>query len=468
LIAACPRCQAPIAIEEGLAAVACPGCKVPFLTGRHTHPLQVVVAPTLETGDALRLARAFLRAGKHRATWVGRGRWRLLPYWRYRTKAFQWVEGLRRGPPGAEVRFHDLEVRSLDFLIPAAEAAPRDLLPRPGIFTAYPMTPEVLAGATPTEVTVAVDAARVRARSEVELRTDITGARILRRDLSLVGEEMLLVHLPFFSLEYRFHSESHVVLVDGILGEATTRPERTEESEPAARATPSLSTQSLLLPLTCPACAADLRLAAGDRIHPCATCGRAWEIEDGQVVEVRQYVALTASSAADVRYLPFWVIGVHVHGFSPTQTAKDGDSDESLTVYVPAFESWQIEKLSHLGVRLTRSHPQYAVEEPGPGASLGGLTLEGATLGSEDAEHMARVILGALASTNPSTFSQFLDAGVVTAESAELHWLPFRPSGLYLHDPISGARVREMSGSGEPLADPTRGQALPPKPRHAA
>jgi hypothetical protein len=39
-----------------------------------------------------------------------------------------------------------------------------------------------------------------------------------------------------------------------------------------------------------------------------------------------------------------------------------------------------------------------------------------------------------------------MENGHVVPESTELHWLPFRPSGLYLHEPLSGALVRGWSG----------------------
>jgi len=460
LIVACPGCQAPMTLEEGATAVACPGCNKQFLSLPRTHPLEVVVAPILDTGDALHRARSFLRAGKHRATWVARGRWRLLPYWRYRTKAFQWVEGLRHGPRDSAASFHDLEVRNFDLLIPATEAASNDLLPRPGIFTAYPLAPEVIAGASPTPVTLPFSVAQVRARSEVEVRTDLGGPRIVHRHLALVGEQMLLVHLPFFSLSYHFHDERHEVLVDGILGEVTTHRVPPGEPEPVATEPPGPSPKPLFLPLLCPACAESLRLSSDDLIHPCLCCGRAWEVTEQGLEEVSHRLAVTGGTGPDARYLPFWVIGVQVAGFFPLeQAARSDHSEKRLAVYVPAFESWQIDKLSHLGVRLTRSLPDYDTEEPGGSARTAGeshdeLTLGGATLGRADAERFAWVILGALASANANTFSQFMKQGSMSTENAELHWLPFRPSGLYLHDPVSGAMVRNMPSPGEPPTDP--------------
>jgi hypothetical protein len=450
-------------LDEGATAVACSECNQHLLSLPRTHPLEVVVAPTFDTADAMHRARSFLRSGQHRATWVDRGRWRLLPYWRYRTKAFQWVEGLRHVHRDSPVSFRDLEVQSFDLLIPASNGPEGGLLPRPGIFTAYPLAPEVIAGAFMTPATLSFGAAQVRARSEVEVRTDMGGPRIKHRKLALVGEQMLLVHMPFFSLSYRFHDERYEVLVDGILGETITHPEPPGEPEPAATEPPVHSPKSLFFPLLCPACAEDLRLSANDLVYPCLCCGRAWEVTEEGLEEVPHRLALTEAAGPEARYLPFWVIGAQVTGFSPLEQpeARDDQSETSqIAVYVPAFESWQIDKLSHLGVRLTRSMPKYGTEEPsgqspaGPGGPRN-LILTGATLGRADAERFAWVILGTLASATPITFSEFMKQGSVHIDSVELHWLPFRPSGHYLHDPISGAMVRDPAVPGEPLPDPS-------------
>lgn len=460
LTMACPRCQAPLTIEEHSTAIACLGCKESFLIPPRTYPLEVVVSPGVATADAHHDAKSYLRAEGHRATWIGPGGWVLLPYWRYRALAFQWVEGLRQAPRTA-AKYHDLEVRTFDLLLPASDAAPRDLPPRPGIFAAHPLSPEVVAGANQAPVDLPLEAAEVRVRSEIDVRSDSPDLRILKRRLKLISEEMLVVYLPFFSLEYRFNDEVNEVLVDGILGGVVAhRPHAGERPPPQARPAPPAS-KLLLLPLRCPGCSAPLPLASHDRIRACATCGRGWETVDGGLAEIEQRLALTtAGSAPGDRYLPFWVVNTKVQGFFPLSSPDAGSqSGDGVKVYVPAFESWEVEKLI-LGGRLTRARLRYPTIEPGGSDRLPGTKsaeLLGGTLGRRDAERLAWVVLGVLATADPSTFSYFMEDGTVEAESAELHWIPFRPSGFYLHEPLSGALVRGWPGPDEPAAVDTAG-----------
>ncbi len=472
LTAACPRCQAPITVEEGTTAAVCPADRETFLVAPLTHPIEVVVAATVRTAEARHEARTYLRAGQHRATWIGRGGWRLLPYWRYRAKAFQWVEGLRQGPPGSARMYHDLEVRVFDLLLPASSASPIDLPPRPGTFAARILRPEMLTGVSLAPVELPEDAARVRGMSEVEVRTETAGPRLLKRRLTLVGEELLVVHLPFFSLEYRFQDELSEVLVDGILGGVAAHRKLDHPSMTSAPSkTPFREATPLFLPLACPSCKGSFNFVPGDRLHCCTTCGRAWESTDERMIEVAHRLAITAGAQAPgARYLPFWVVAAQAKGFKPFDVAA-GEAGE-IRVYVPAFESWQIEKLVHLGVRLTRARPRYPTLELGgakrgdehevagsgspasPSANLPSLT--GATLRRQEAERLAWVILGSLASSDPSTFIAFMEDGSVVTGGAELHWLPFRPSGLYLHEPLSGALVRP-SNLGEPVSEDSPG-----------
>jgi hypothetical protein len=115
-------------------------------------------------------------------------------------------------------------------------------------------------------------------------------------------------------------------------------------------------------------------------------------------------------------------------------------------VYVPAFDAWRAERLSQLAVHLTRARPSYAVQEL-PGPSRPAVRLGGVTLGRRDAERLAWVVLGSLASVDASVFARFLERGSVETRAADLLWLPFHPSGLYLREPVTGALVRGPVGA---------------------
>jgi hypothetical protein len=341
--------------------------------------------------------------------------------------------------------------------------------------------PDVLAGVTAVAPEISCDDARVQARSEVEVRIDLAGRNILNRLLVLVGEEMLLVHMPFFHLDYRFNDERGEVVVDGLLGDVVLHRENEEgEGEAMSRgaaSTPSVSApsgsapsvsapsipaasagagKSLFIPFECPACNASFQFAAEDQVRSCASCGRAWEVAEEGLIEVEHRLAMTsAASEPGVRRFPFWVVDARVRGFSPLGGAPVSESGEGegIKVYVPAFESWQVEKLFHLGVRLTRAQPQYPTSALGNEAQTQTMPqLMGVTLRRREAERLAAIVLGSLASADPFTFSAFMK-GAVDADGAELHWLPFRPSGLYLHEPLTGALLREWSGEHGPTAD---------------
>jgi predicted RNA-binding Zn-ribbon protein involved in translation (DUF1610 family) len=506
LLMSCPQCQARLAIDEAASTASCSNCGGSFLVGPRVHPLAVVVAPVFPADEARRAARSFLRAGGHRAQWVGAGCWYLIPYWRYRAKAFRWLAGLRHGPPTDAEEFRNLEFKAFDLLLPAAEAAlpASELPPRPGILNAYPLTPRLTAGARVEAVNLTAEMARDRAREEVEVRSgEGERFRLLRSRQVMVGEEVLLVYLPFFSLDYRFRGADREVLVDGMLGEVVahrdnvtgspeavlesvgadpgsadadaTGPEeevspgaveassraaeassraaeassRAAEESAAALAASEPGTSPLFLPSLCPTCSGKLRIVDKERVHPCDSCGRAWEMTAGKLREVPQRLVVSAASGPDASHLPFWSFLVVGQGLGPLPgfSATD-DAVTRLEVYVPAFESAQVERLSHLGVHLTRSRPDYRTESishvPSSGDVPTGLPPSGlgATLGRGDGERLAWVIIGSLASVDSSAFCRFVEQSCIEIEAAELRWLPFRRSGLYLREPVSGALVR--------------------------
>jgi LSD1 subclass zinc finger protein len=516
LFVKCPGCGARLAIEEGARAVRCASCKESYFVPPWQYPFAAVVSPGIDTTEARRIARTFLRMGQHRATSVGRGQWRLVPFWRHRSAAFQWLAGERHGHPAprpapaaaepgangetaidprpdarqdelraAKADFTDLAVHRLDLLFPAVDRqrAPDGYVPPPGIHGAYPLDPAVTVGATIEPVTLDFSAARQEAREEVERRC-ASGDRshVRRRRMTLVGEEMILVYLPFFMFDYRFRDEVHEVVVDGVAGTIAAHrlapdpgPQPGPSPRPPADASVAAGTGGngsgtvwdnqlskepeslvpaghapLLIAAQCPACKAAITpRSPSARVHGCDNCGTAWEAAGGKLRRVEQHLAVTDAGGGQARYLPFWSLGV------------DQESGAQRTVYVPAFEAWQAERLCHLGVHLTRAEPVYTTTAPSPappppavapiaGAKKGEAREEApalaviVSLGREDAERLAWVVLGSLASANPQLFDAFLSSGGIAVRSAEVLWLPFRQSGLYLRETVSGALVRDL------------------------
>lgn len=498
LLVKCPGCGARLSLEEGARAVRCAGCREPYLVPPWQYPFAAVVNPSIDTVEARRIARTYLRVGQHRATAVGRGQWRLLPFWRHRSAAFQWLSGERHGPGAGrsqsfvegerenggdddaprttKAEFHDLAVQRLDLLFPAAgeERAPAGYQPPSGVHAAYPLNPNVTVGATLEPVAIDFTAARESAREEVERRC-ASGDRthVRRRRMTLVGEEMVLIYLPFFMLDYHFRDEIHEVVVDGVAGTVATHrlvPDPGPETGPGAQpgngahaGSPASGTGSgsavdpssadaataeararetpghapLLISARCPACTATIEpRSPAARVHGCEHCGSAWETAEGRLRRVDQHLAVTEAGGPTARYLPFWKLAVA------------GEAAESA-VYVPAFEAWQVERLGHLGVHLTRAEPFYDLATPGarpaaaPASESPSLSIA-VSLGRDDAERLAWVVLGSIASASPQTFEAFLASGGIAVRAASLLWLPFRPSGLYLRENVSGAIVRDL------------------------
>jgi hypothetical protein len=465
-----------MALEDGSRAVRCASCREPYLVPPWQYPFAAVVSPNVDTTEARRVARSFLRAGQHRATSVGRGRWLLLPFWRHRSAAFQWLSGARHGGPRTQsfldseressagaageqpataeraasgdraptkAEFHDLAVQRLDLLFPASD---RERTPEPyqtpaGMRTAYPLDAAVTAGAALAPLQIDFAAARQEARDEVERRCAAGDkAQVRRRRMTLVSEEMILIYLPFFTLEYRFRDETHEVVVDGVAGTVATHrlvPDAGADAAPPA-SDPGSGHAPLLLAARCPACTAVIEpRSPAARVYGCSNCGSAWEVAEGKLRRVEQQVAVTEAEGPTARYLPFWNLDV--------------ETDERGTrraVFVPAFEAWQVERLGHLGVHLTRAEPRYATTSPGsapasdePGAPSLAVAV---SVGRDDADRLAWVVLGSLASANPVVFDNFLSSGGIAVRGATLLWLPFRQSGLYLREPVSGALVRDL------------------------
>jgi hypothetical protein len=458
-----------MSLDEGARAVRCASCREPYLVPPWQYPFAAVVNPAIDTTEGRRIARNFLRAGQHRATQVGRGQWRLLPFWRHRSAAFQWLSGERHGGPRqstvdaerdpgtgttgerapTKAEFHDLAVQRLDLLFSAAdrERTLEEYQPPAGMRAAYPLDSSVTAGAALEPVQIDFAAARQEAREEVERRCAAGDrAQVRRRRMTLVSEEMILIYLPFFTLEYHFRDEVHEVVVDGVGGTVTAhRMVLATGGDPDAKPTgdsapaPESGHAPLLLTARCPACTAVIEpRSPAARVYGCVNCWIAWEVAGGQLRRVDQHLAVTEADGPTARYLPFWNLDVEM------------EQGAHRAVFVPAFEGWQVERLGHLGVHLTRAEPQYATTSAAPGPTEGD-HAHGApalsvavSVGRDDAERLAWVVLGSLASANALAFDAFLSSSGIAVRSATLLWLPFRQSGLYLREPVSGALVRDL------------------------
>jgi hypothetical protein len=474
----CPSCGAPLRIAEDDAAVDCSYCDRQLLVTRDGEVTRSYVAPRLDTDEAQSRVRAFLRAEGHRATHVGQGRWVLAPYWRYRAKAFRWYAGERTasgsGAAGGsdDDGFRDLLVRSFNFTLPASDFASglEAIGDRDEVLVTHVADAITTRWAEIQPLSVGLEAARTIARQRTDRNTQPTVECVQGDRLTLLDEQLELIDLPFYVVDYQFRTLEHRVVLDGWSGKVTAHLDGTrhpgttdevagstsdDDGDVAAHGSagdapdgtdPHGTTGAIgttaFLPARCPVCHGEMSLHRLDRVHVCASCHRAWEFEGPVAREVRHRLIDNAVDPAETgearsaRLLPFWAVRVTASGW---QASVDQAGDQRLTVYIPAFDGRHIERLSQLGIHITRSRPDYGVHARWP------VTPSGCTVGRADATRMAWVLLGAMASPDPGSFARFIESGAVDIEDTQLAWIPFRASGLYLREPVSGALVREVA-----------------------
>jgi len=444
----CPSCAAPLQLDEDDVATTCPNCERAFLLTNEGRTPRYYLRPAIDTADAATRARAWLRDNGHRATHIGQGSWVMAPYWRCRAKALRWYSAQRQvpvGTPSPDDVFRDLAVRAMDFTFAASrfESGLDNLGTRPSMLTSYPYHDDVKEWAQVVHVRHTPPKARRVARQRIDAGTQPAGVTPLHERLTVVQEHLSILYFPFFVLLYQFRDHSRHVVIDGIDGSITMHgeidagslsalSERGKMSEDEVRARDQLGTLSFI-PAKCPVCRGNLDAEEQDRIRMCRTCNRAWEQRHEFLREVRQHVVDNGVNPEEGRLLPFWAIDVTTTGWSQATGPRN-----KKRMYVPAFENRHIERTCQLGIHLTRACPRFA--DLRWRGSMSGCTV---TLG--DATRMVWVMMGTMASADAQTFERFIEHGEVTFHEKRLLWIPFRTSGLYLREPLSGALVREAS-----------------------
>jgi hypothetical protein len=461
----CPSCGALLRTDENDTTIHCDHCGRDFLLTADGEAPSSYVPPRWTTDEAQARARSWLREEGHRATSVGQGRWLLVPYWRYRAKVFKWYAArrgsIRRTADSDDTNiFRDLMVRAFDFTLPASsfDTGLPCLGARDEILPARIMGPAVHDWAQLVDLAHDLDEARANARQRADSGTQPPGVQVQCERLTLLDEHLELLYFPFFVLDYQFRDKVRRVVVDGWNGTVCAHFDDLDELGDDAMPVPASRTAPLgktaFLPARCPVCLTEIVPSRFDRVHRCTSCQRAWEVAGPVAREIRQLaidngIELDVAGAEeDGRLLPFWAIRAVISGWrigaGDTPTTDAAGSGDHINVFVPAFETLHIERMSQLGIHLTRACPDFPSH---PTATITTMTAVAANcaVSRVDAARMAWVILGAMASAEPAAFESFIEHGRVDIEDAHLLWIPFRTSGLYLREPITGALVRETS-----------------------
>lgn len=225
-------------------------------------------------------------------------------------------------------------------------------------------------------------------------------------------------------------------------------------------------------------CGLPLEAATDAAVYPCRTCGRAYQVESGALVELRPRTASVSTELAvpaEVRYLAVWrfLASVEVRGKQaktgapPTQVweqIRRAAAPEPPFLYVPAFSLVRM-VVQQLGLGLVQAQPRLELEEglpperPAPPRSVpeGGSpaeeewasdpgfgTLSPILLSRTDAEAVAHFVYLALESrSTPDLRSIDYSLGLT---SAELLFLPAAHDVRHVRDSNWRFLLREFDG----------------------
>jgi len=148
--------------------------------------------------------------------------------------------------------------------------------------------------------------------------------------------------------------------------------------------------QPRVLTLRCAACRSSLPAASNDVAFRCPQCGRAWEVEAGELRERRSnYVTPPQPAAHPLLYLPYWTFNVSAR-VNPGVTRSDGElkaRDRAAKFkrgYVSAYAIFRPTYVGEWGITYMRLQPEWeAVHGHGPESP-------GATISSRDAKEIVR------------------------------------------------------------------------------
>lgn len=475
----CPSCGGSLEFPHGSTAVRCAFCGSSHLVTGHGRTLSYVIPERIDLRGAAERAQAKLDARG--------GEWQVreatlffVPFHHFTGQDLYWRmeevaigDGAERSPranplgalgledfgfgaaPGeaagydaphlTEKRF-ELATRHIDRTLPALDA-PELNVPSLGL------RPEVLKlGLFQKDAVMKRgQVSPVQAAGEELERQGYAPARpegIVAREV--IGKTRSIIHFPFWIVEAAARSgeEGGIVVVDGVSGDVTNSAASPGLLDSlVARAGNQFETVGMR-PLKCPDCGANLPVRARDVVFFCSGCGKAWYIQDTEMLQVPYSCIPRKRTAAGGEYFPFWVMEARVFSnggeignkFELTQLSpglrvpQEADRQIPLRFFVPAFQIANLNILSRLAGNFTRTQPVWQ-GEPLP---RGMAPARGCFISPQDVRELAPLILFTLVPKGNKKALQFALDARVEVKNTELVLVPFTRSAMDYTDEVIG------------------------------
>ena len=302
----CPRCGAPVTLEEADRILACSYCRVRLIMVYAGYP-EYFLDPYLEGKPLQELI--------------------YIPYWRFRGLAFA---GL---PSNKEDRFIDdtFLAAGIPFLPSRLGLQTRAFKVRPLSFQKKGrfLQPQFSFEKVVTQLT-----------EEKFSPSEPEDPPVLFQQV-FIGETVSLVYAPIF-------------IKDGIIFDGLGDRVLGKAGEPDLEKLPVTdqqeSGQVQFIPVLCPYCGADLQGEKDTRVLLCRNCDRAWDFSQGELKKFDFRIMEASGDERPVYYLPFWRIRARISGWpghipSPLsrpllddQQSPRGESEEENLYWRPAFK----------------------------------------------------------------------------------------------------------------------------------
>jgi len=268
----------------------------------------------------------------------------------------------------------------------------------------------------------------------------------------VIGKTRSIIHFPFWVIEADNNGGGGAIaVVDGVSGDVTNTDAPLSILDRLIDKDGDHFETIGLRPLKCPDCGADLPVRPKDVVFFCASCGKAWYISGTELVQVSYTVMPPKKGAAEVEYMPFWVVEARVvsgsesigNKYELTKLAPgarvplEEDKKIPLRFFVPAFEIGNIKILSRFASSFTNSQPVWQDVEPQD--SVNRVTSSrGCFISPEDALELAPLTLFSLIPKGNKRALKFSLEAKVEVKGAVLALVPFTKSRTDYVDGILG------------------------------
>jgi len=447
----CPECGAPLDFSEGSNAVRCDYCRSNLLVTGRKQVLSYYVAPKIDPREAARIAFAACRerGARRRATAWERY---FIPYYRFTGHDLRWERGGKR--PGEREQSDGAKLRrehaAMELACAAgiARSAPGALhrggprrtavlrdryadknfiaaaLDEPALYSLgirlAVLKLRLFNGSAVRELgcvaAPAMDArdATAHAVETVRLKSEILRRKVLRPILSVI-------YFPFCLVGMEGGDGRSFAVIDGVAG-GVARLDAPAAIKEALDGKPESEPDSITFrPLACPNCGWDLPLRPDDAVFYCRSCDRTFEIRGHDLRPVPHEIAAIpeATSAGNVRHLPFWVLSDPERAGHPAR------------FFVPAFRFRRLKSLVDLARDMSgedRAYRRRAGDSP---------DLAGCYYDRDDANALADAAYPGLA-PDPLAGIAELDRAPLRFRTRVLTWIPFHRERRSLRDPFTG------------------------------